>query len=353
MGRLTLPRFAPMQVKTGTPNPLLTFLAGSFAEQIASLWPSPHEAFLTLPTARRHACAMVLAGLCPGAPFEPKRLAVWLSHERDSAIADAFTDGEPSHGFMKMLSRMGEIVWEANDYRHFMALFLDPNANRVLRHMSEITPKTFSPLASLPQPLRQAGVLQFIQNDQAARDLALAHDAVLRHRPRQDAVDRITRWTRAKSQKSLFSKAAEDVYPDVFDTPTAPPDLPPPFGVVRSRGALKALALEFSNCLRDYIECVSRGHMAVYAWRGNVKAAVALTRGVGGWRLAEAEGDKNSPLDETTLKDIVQTVRSVGVFTGPSMCTLSRRLNEHAEDRCYDIIGDTYSDQLELGDLWS
>ena len=42
-------------------TPLLGFLAGPHAGVIAEAWPAPHSGFLTLPTARRHAAAILLA----------------------------------------------------------------------------------------------------------------------------------------------------------------------------------------------------------------------------------------------------------------------------------------------------
>lgn len=41
-------------------TPLLGFLAGPHADVIAKAWPAPHSGFLTLPTARRHAAAILL-----------------------------------------------------------------------------------------------------------------------------------------------------------------------------------------------------------------------------------------------------------------------------------------------------
>ena len=44
-------------------TPLLRFIAQDHADRIAKVWPAPHAGFLTLPTARRHAAAMLVNNL--------------------------------------------------------------------------------------------------------------------------------------------------------------------------------------------------------------------------------------------------------------------------------------------------
>ena len=46
--------------RAGIQTPLLGFLAGPHADLIAQAWPAPHSGFFTLPTARRHAAAILL-----------------------------------------------------------------------------------------------------------------------------------------------------------------------------------------------------------------------------------------------------------------------------------------------------
>ena len=61
---MTLPA-VQAQIRAQPVSPLLAFLAGVHAPAIAHLWPAPHEGFLALPAARRHAAAILAARCAP------------------------------------------------------------------------------------------------------------------------------------------------------------------------------------------------------------------------------------------------------------------------------------------------
>ncbi len=333
-------------------TPLMAFLAGQFAEQMARIWPAPHEGFFMLPAARRHAAGVIVSGAAVQGDHEPGRLRNRLLHARDSEIAREIA-GDKASGLLRLLGKMGEQLWSPGDYRQLIDLFRDEQANLALRHMQAVTPQSFAPIQILPSVLRQAKILMHVHNTQAAQDLALAFQLSVRLKGQAQMSRIAARWARAETRERLFDMARTDLCPDAFTANIPVPVLPAPFVAVRARRALEAVALEFENCLRSFREDIARGRLAVFAWRGETPATLALSRDLDGWRLAEAEAAKNEELDEAVLRQIVPALHAVGVRTGPSFNVVSNRLDCHSRGETVHANGDTFIDRLELGDLWS
>ena len=347
---LTIPSSARVR-KAGSVTPLLRFLAREHADAIAALWPAPHEAFFALPSARRHTAA-VLAHR-PDSEIALSGLRRLVERAKDSQLARLIVQGRDAPGLMRAFAKMGEILWSTRDYDAFLRLFAEPNANRVLRHIEALTPASFAPLQALPQALRETAVLENVPSLAAAIDLASAFDLALRIRGEGVRRPLAQRWSRAWRTRQLFEMAIEDLYPDVFQAPDPVPQLGAPFERVTSRKQLNALAQEFHNCLRDFTTDVAIGRMAVFAWRGEPNAVVALNWDAAGWRLAEAEARSNAGLDDEVIEQIAKDVQRAGVRLGPAVNTLAKRLNQRAfGDNSMDPPGTSWVDRLELGDLW-
>jgi hypothetical protein len=123
---------------------------------------------------------------------------------------------------------------------------------------------------------------------------------------------------------------------------------------VTSRKQLEALALEFRNCLADHAGRIAEGRMAVYVWRVEPAAAIALNWDAAGWRLSEAKAADNADLAEFQLRELVKRLEAVGVRTGPSIQALGNRLDDHANGTTYTRMpGPGFVEQLALGDLWT
>jgi hypothetical protein len=342
---------APQRARAATP--LLTFIAGGFADAIAQLWPAPHGDFFALPAARRHAAAIALAGHArrevPGA--ELRRI---VEYQRDAVVAEALA-GEHAQGLMRALAKAGETLWAPHDYLVFLRLLAEPMANEVLRHLDLVRPAAFAPIAELPPALRAATIVRAIPSRAAAADLARAFRIAVRMRY-PDAGARIAaRWSaHGSDQRAVFLRAQEDLTPDAFRPPEPAPALAPPFARILSRKRLASAALEFRNCLADHAIRIAEGRMAVYVWRGETSAAVALNWDAAGWRLAEAKAPDNIDLEEPLLRELVARLEAVGVRTGPSIQSLSARLDDWANGTTYcHPIGTSFIEQLTLGDLWS
>ncbi|MBB36673.1 MAG: hypothetical protein CME88_10330 [Hirschia sp.] len=338
--------------RTDVISPLMAFIADNHAARLAKLWPAPHEGFFCLPTARRHAAA-ILCDIAETQHIPDARKRSMIEFDRDADIAREIV-GDKAAGFMKLLGKLGETLWTREDYAGLLSLVGDPHASRVLRHMSEIRPDQFAPMLALRPILRETHILAHVGNKVAAQDLDRAFTLALRMRGERAAPRIAERWNSARTRERLFEMASEDLAPDVFRPPEPAPDLPPPFGRMTTRKMLHALALEFQNCLRDFTDDVARGRMAVYVWRDSTPAAVALIWDAAGWRLAEAEAPDNEELDEATLRRIVEPLAQNGVRTGAALGAITGRLDQHRRgDEHINPVGDSFVDQLALGDLWT
>ena len=312
---------APQRAQTATP--LLAFIAGEFADAVARVWSAPHGDFFALPAARRHAAAILVSGRA-ARELAPSDLRRMVEFQRDALVAEAIA-GPHATGLMRALSKAGEQLWRIADYATFMDLLTEPMANEVLRHLDEVRPASFAPIAALPPALRLAPVVRVLPSELAATDLALAFRIAVRMRT-----------------------------PDAFRPADPAPALPEPFARVATRKQLEALALEFRNCLADHAQRIAEGRMAVYVWRGHIPAAVALNWDVAGWRLAEAKAADNIDLEETRLRELARFLNGFRVRTGPSVQALVSRLDDWANGTNYcHHPGPGFMEQLALGDLWS
>lgn len=334
-------------------TPLLAFLAGGHAAATARIWPAPHEDFLALPAARRHAAAILAGRSAYAAPH-----IEWMAaRARDADLAAELFGRDPPGGLMKALARMGEVLWRTEDYVRFLDLFGEPTACILIRHIKALRPKTLGIIAALPPPLRQASIVTLLDTDDlAVADLAAAFAVALRIRGAAAGPGIAQRLGRAASPGALFGMARDVIQPPDFGLGGPAPVLPALFQPVRQMEALSKTALEFRNCLRDFVADLAAGRMAVYVWRGEGgPAAVALRLDPAGWRLAEARGRDNLDLPDEALMAIAAAVQAAGVRTGESWGWLHRRL----EDRAYDapaapgpLPAADWRARLGLGNIW-
>lgn len=337
---------------------LLSFLAGDHAPALATLWPAPHEGFYALPTARRHAAAMLVSS--PGERHALSRDGILrlIERQKDRVIADLLAGPAHSAGLMKALGKLGEVLWTEAEYACFLSLYSDENAGLYLRHLQEIRPHMLDIIDVLPAKLRQSRLLSFVRHKAAARDVRTAYDLIARFSDADHQKRAAERWCRAARRDRLFEMIREDLTAERPVRRSPPPLLPSPFRRIETVRQLKATALDFSNCLADYSDCFVAGRMAIYVWEGSPAAAVALNWNIDGWRLAEAEAAGNTELDEAPLRDIAEALEAKGVRIGSSIHNLRYRLSTYAHENESEIdarrsVAFSFRDQCDLGDLWN
>ncbi|MEQ9506753.1 MAG: hypothetical protein RLO80_10825 [Hyphomonas sp.] len=345
---MTLPA-VQTHVRTQPVSPLLDFLAGVHAPAIAHLWPAPHGEFLALPAARRHAAAILAARCVPHVQWMAARA-------RDGDLAAELFGKPPPGGLMKALGRMGEILWAPQDYDRFLDLFGEEAACGLIRHMKVLRADMLRVIDVLPPPLRQASVVTHLgADDGAVADFVAAWGIALRVRGIAAGPDIAQRFGRATGKAALFEMARDVIRPLDFGPAGAAPELPRPFERVQHLDTLSSTALEFRNCLRDFVADLASGRMAVFVWRGaGGPAAVALRHDPAGWRLAEARGRDNADLGDEALMAIIVAVREAGVRTGESWGWLHRRLEDRADDTPSHVPAPpaNWRARLCLGNLW-
>ena len=339
-------------------TPLLGFLAGPHAYRMARLWPAPHAGFFVLPTARRHAAAILAEREAAGGPHNGVDIVHAVERMKDSDLARLLMGDGVAGGFMKALGRMGESLWEWQDYAVFLRLFADPETVPVLRHMREISPRPLSRIALLPSVLQKPGILANLpESEGAAVDLAEAYRLALLIHGASAGSGLVKRWDRAGDAQKLFDMAAEALHPTTFGTLRHPPKLPATFERIMNQKALNAIALEFRNCLRDFAADLALERMAVYAVRERPSppVALALRQDAAGWRLAEAKLVNNEELGDPHLRHLVDVLKRAGVRTGESTFTLAGRLHDHVCPDCgpaHMPRRETWRERLMLGTLW-
>ena len=342
--------FRPAQ-RSRAASPLLAFIAGDFADAIARLWPAPHGDFFALPAARRHAVALALAG--HARPMPDTELRRLVEYQRDAVVAETFV-GIPPTGLMRALAKAGEQLWRRAEYDTFARLMAEPMANEVLRHLDDVRPAAFAPIALLPESLRMAPVVRILPSPAAAHDLGRAFRLAVRMREPGAEFRIARRWGAGGDLRAVFTRAVEDLTPDVFRPASAPPSLSAPFVAVTGRKQLEGIALEFRNCLADHGGRIAEGRLAIYIWRAEPAAAIALSRDAAGWRLAEAKAPDNVDLEESFLRELAARLEAVGVRTGPSVQSVVCRLDDWANGSSYPREHrESFIDDLALGDLWS
>lgn len=333
-------------------TPLLRFLAGEFAQDVSRVWRAPFGDFYTLPSPRRHAAAIALAGLAREV-LDEVELRRRLAFERDTVIGQMLV-GDLARGFMRSLAKAGEQLWSRRQYVEFLDLFGEPMANEVLRHMQVIEPAHFMPLALLPAPLRQASIVRVTGSEHAARDLGRAFRLAVRMRQPGYEARLARKWGAGGERHTVFQRAIADLMPDEFRPPSPAPRIGLPFIRIVRRAQLEQVAREFRNCLADQAGRIAEGRMAVYIWRTEPAAAIALNWDAAGWRLSEAKGHANAELEEAQLRDLVRILDGHGVRVGPSVDSLIGSLHSHGRgDPVYRPQNPDFAELLELGDLWS
>jgi hypothetical protein len=312
----TVQRSAPLAVRAETVTPFLTYVAGDRAPRIAAVFPAPHVAYLTAPTARRHLMHVVVDAVHEAA-FEQPALLGRLPHDLEFQRADQVAErwlGPTPQGFLKALGRLGEAPWTPEAYRNLRDLMDEADAGVILRAQIDVTLAKVAILRALPAPLRVEAVMRRLTSGEDAALLTEAYTALV-WRLGARAAKVVTRWRRAETPERLFEMAAEDVHPADFALALYPehPDLLR----LETRRALLQAGVQFRNCLAGYATAAAEGRIGLYTWAGPPASAVEIARdGIYGWRLAQVRGQSNAVLDVDARMRLVGLMREIGVWVG-------------------------------------
>ncbi|MBO9707176.1 MAG: hypothetical protein J7521_03090 [Caulobacter sp.] len=305
---------------TPVASPLLRLIAPDYAEVLAALWPAPHTAFITAPAARRHLVCLALAldGRRNSSVDLTQLLVAPLRKAARLAVSPA------PEGLPRAVEQLGEIAWSPRDYRDLVALLGRSAPAKTLRHANGITPGQVRTLATLPEPLRDAGgVVVRVTPDQADL-LAEAHVLLGRRLPAQVLAGRIQAWIRAPTAKALFNLVADDFRRELPKAPHPGTDRLKPLETAQ---AIRDAARRYRNCLANYVDYAADQQSAIYEWLPAPGAVVELTPDAYfGWRLDQARLENNKSVDEATREAIVEELRGMGIHVGRSAWQIRRAL---------------------------
>lgn len=315
------------------PTPLLTYLAGEYATEVAAIWPAPHEGFLKLPAARRHLVAMLIDQQLPISGLVGDRIAERVTFDRDSIVADPVLPNGSS-GLMKVLSRAGEVLWSKADYAALLRLVQKSGMTKLLRHRQSFDTSFVQTASALPDAMLRPQILEAVPHLSAAQDVAEAVEVLLHSEGEMAIAALAGRLVRIKDPVVMMDRLGEALFPDAFAPYAPPPELTDPFVRIIGRKQLKEVALAFKNCLRDYDADLASGRTAVYVFRAQPAAVFALDRDARGWALQEAVLAGNKPLPKPLLHDLVAKLRVRNVRVGTGLAGLKDRLHRHVCKSC-------------------
>lgn len=316
-----------LQGQSLTPTPLLSHLAGEFADRLAAIWPAPHGEFLTASAAQRHALCL---GLAKGA--EPAAVRAALSLPLRRAVR-ALIPMAPD-GLLRALPRLGETAWKADDYGVLLEQLALQDAGKILRHAEVIDADMVRTLAAYPGDLLRAGVTRLSLTPLQSGLMAEAWQ-VVRDRDGPDEARRVAeRWGRLRSAKALFEAVADDLMKPM---PAAPFPDTPRLKALATKAAMRDAAARYSNCLRTRIRSAVEGWSAFYEWHGKSPAIVEIyCDSIFGWRLDEVKLKRNATMPAEDRGELLDELRGMGVHVGRPAWELIRAC-EDALDSDFEL----------------
>jgi hypothetical protein len=326
------------------PSPLLSFIAGEFAERIAGRWSAPHAVFLTAPSARRH---LVCLALALGDGLVQPDLDQLLHAPLRRAIRLAL--GRSLAGLARALGRLGETAWPAEDYRRLVDRLADPYAGKILRHAGQVTPERVRALCRLPAPLLKVGLGRLELSPDQAAVIAEACEALANHHADPQLWGSAPlRWSGAATPEALIGMIRGELEPRPAPSPLlASARLVP----LTTREAIRDAALRYRNCLRRQIHNAVGGWSAYYEWSGEPGAIVEIYRDpLFGWRFDQARLAGNEAVPEPLRSEIIAELRQMGVYVGRADWELDGALLE-ATQPGFKLVGADAQVGWKFGDV--
>jgi len=338
MGNLMTGRALRGFTRAAGPTPLLTYLAGGFASDVATIWPAPHDGFFALPAERRHAAALLLRAHVPVRAKDKQDLIDRVTYWRGRDLAQLIA-GQAKGNFMHLLGKLGEVLWTAEDYAGLLNMQARYEIAYKLRHAAYVTPLTMRVAALLPDVFVRPKILGAVTSEGCAEDVLEAVEVAQRGSSEAEVKQLAGRMAKAQTASKVLDILGAALMPETFQPLIAVPKLGDRFAPVTTRKQLKAVALAFKNCLRDYEGELASGENAVFVWTGEHKAVLAITREPMGWALEEAKLVGNKPLPPAVLLSLVAELMASGVWVGTTRVELKRRLHGHG---CADCAAPNY-----------
>ncbi len=285
--------------------------------------PERLDDYLALTRADWHYVGLIVALMgenraCPDHFAAVERDLLWRS--RREMLADVAPGVPPS--LIKLLPKLRGALWRPPSYERLADLSQSPDGLKALRSRPSVSRRFVRTLHKLPPMLRQEALLRQITEKGDVERLSFAVDVVCRVRTdlTRDEVIRslahlkgtkFKQWVGRHYQKAPFPAAPWDGTDDL--TP------------VRDYRALKKLALEFDNCVRDYHLDVLEGRSYFYRFApANRPLATVELQAFPriGWIVGDIEGVENETVPNATRAGIQSAFSTAGI---PSMPRDTRR----------------------------
>lgn len=223
-------------------------------------------------------------------------------------------------------------AWRARTYLRFAELLAEPNARKTFQHLPAVTRRSVIALWRLPAAYRTRGVLKMLKQPAHLPRTLFAIEIV--RRVRTDLTDRqilasleradswsTRKWVEAHYRRLPFPKPPVGTLTDGRGGVLSP---------IISGDELRRTAIEFWNCIDDYLLQSHRGVCVFYRYdvAGKRVAIVEICKLPGvGWAIWEMSGPKDQPVSGEDKARIVETFAAAGVSAAPQALTRWRKID--------------------------
>lgn len=225
----------------------------------------------------------------------------------------------PARPLLKTVPKLRGKLWEGQTYRHLAGLAREETMLTTLRRQRWIDRRFLRGVAAVPVSLRSDGVLRRVKRVSDAEQLAFMVEVVRRVRTDMSEAEILRSLAQHKGDKADVSKWVSEHYQHA-PFPAAPWDGDPDLVPISDYPALKRLALEFDNCVRNYHEEVIGGQSYFYRFApgGKPVATVELQNlPQVGWSIGDVEGLKNARVGRSVVVEIRRRFGRVGIGSMP------------------------------------
>jgi hypothetical protein len=258
-------------------------------------------------------------------PYEPSLVESALTDSPLKVLADRL--GFLPAGLRSVAKRIDQqSVLAREDYRNLVELMRAAKPG-ILLHCPRISDSLIQTLVSCPEPLRK-----FVTYT-AAHQLPLRLEPSLHYLVKLGMADTVADLVARFAKFNRFSQVAAAVQQFV-ETLALPQlaGLPSEIGASRqltTAAELRAIADEWCNCLRSYIEVTDNGTAALYLWKDQQVQALCLLERKGrmGWFLDHILGPQNADLAKDEELKIRAVFRNAGFESTETIYAITELLD--------------------------
>lgn len=296
---------------------------------------------------RRQVYFAAIAALVRDGRIQPRRSCSAVRAEQGSRFLTlgnealiAWAFGSCPTGFIRALSRLGERAADADLYLELHEMLIaDPALGRempILLDKNGLKRGFLALLRKMPRTAEGRRVAAIFGDVSSYEEFMKPYEAVTGH---------TGGISREHVQRLLSGEHPHKLIRDIYRrTPFAPAVVThPEVTHLASWEDLRQTSLEFSNCLRSFLDEAVRGTHQFYVWRpkdGEPAVFQLNSDGPFGWYLAEVKRAENENLDEEAYLRLRALLKGCGVHRNLQVESIMHRISWFEDDDDDDGLED-------------